>query len=418
MRPFLRKLARAGLDQTADILDYQRVLVTNAIALAVMGFSLVLFIICVWFSLHLHMVITVISFFLILLVFWFNARGYPRLASFYLLHFTGLMVAIASYNAFLLDRVTETENWLYAFLALTVFLFDRWKMRAQFAWFVGLVLLMKFLKYQLLGWPMDTNFWLMLINVIILCSALFVFLVIFKSGFRRMLLDLHQSNESKSKLFKIVAHDIRNPLAALETLLEMGQHRAISAADQQKHQEMLAKRFGILKHTIDSMLLWAQSNLEDVKSTPQVIDPRPAVSEVQDSLVLLRESKKITVEEEWEDIRLYMDPYHFKIIVRNLLHNALKFTPSNGQVTVMLYAQDGRAQLEIIDSGMGISDEVISKLHSRVEIDSSEGTMGEKGTGLGLALSKELLEKNKGHMHIERPETGGTRFLLDLPLVN
>jgi signal transduction histidine kinase len=111
-----------------------------------------------------------------------------------------------------------------------------------------------------------------------------------------------------------------------------------------------------------------------------------------------------------------MDINHFRIIFRNLLHNALKFTPNGGCIEVRYESAADLVQVSVSDTGVGMSQDAIDKVMTKKEVTSATGTMGETGTGLGLHLSLELLEKNKGNLTIRRNEDKGTTFVVSIPV--
>jgi signal transduction histidine kinase len=414
---FIHRITRIGLASSIDILLYQRVLLTNSLTLAIIGFCLLLFGISVAFALYIHVIICIATALFVLPVLWLNYRHYFSSASLYLVHFVGLAVFAASYFAFQADRITETENWLYSLLAISVFLFDGKRMTIHFVWFFALICFSKLVKYQIKGWPLDVDFFLMLINVAILCIALFVFLVIFKVGFMRALLNLSEANTSKSKLFSIIAHDIRSPLAVFESLLSLGKQGVISQEQFQKQQEHLFERMLPLRETINGLLHWSQANLDSIQPNPQAFFPKEKFAEVQETLQPLADSKDIDVHVLCEERQVFMDPEHFKIIVRNIYHNALKFSPAESAIYLTCEQRGDWMSISISDSGVGMTKNEIDSLLSGNVLASRSGTHGETGTGIGLSLSLELLRKNGGLLDITSEEGRGTTFIIKIPVM-
>ena len=113
-----------------------------------------------------------------------------------------------------------------------------------------------------------------------------------------------------------------------------------------------------------------------------------------------------------------MDENHFKIIIRNLIHNALKFTPHGGQVHIKFEEDNTGLKIKISDSGVGMNSDLVRDIMDKKLIRSTWGTQGEKGTGLGLSLSIELLEKNNGKIEIDSQLLKGTTFIVHLPQEN
>ena len=415
LKKFFNRLLRSGLDTTADILAYQRILLTNSIAIAVMAFCILLFAIAVWFSLYNHIVITLITCGMMFPVFWLNRKNKMLHSSMYLVHFGGAAIFIASYFAYSDGRITETENWYYAFFSICIFLFDRWIMYLNLWWFFLLIILTKYMKYTISGWEIDVNYTLTIINVVILCLALYVFLSIFKWGFKLTLSKLSESDQAKNKLFSIIAHDIRNPLSTFEMLINMGEEGALTQDQFIAYQKKVKEQFEPVKETVNSMLLWSQSNLNSIFPNPKLFRVKSVLTELIAALKPIADEKKIIVDLVSNNELVSMDEDHFKIIIRNIYHNALKFSSISGKVSILCKELNDYTIIEIIDSGKGIDEDKIAAILGGEAIKSDVGTAQEKGTGLGLLLSVELLKKNSGKIYIVNGIQGGSKFTIIIP---
>jgi signal transduction histidine kinase len=138
-------------------------------------------------------------------------------------------------------------------------------------------------------------------------------------------------------------------------------------------------------------------------------------NEAIQSLHLQAEEKKISVKIKAEpSVYAWADKDMIRIVVRNLLSNAIKFTPENGHIVVGVCGSSSGAKLYVRDSGIGIDSRTIRKINEN-EFYSTNGTLNEKGTGLGLALCKEFLGKNKAHLTMETAPLSGSTFSFTLP---
>ena len=128
-------------------------------------------------------------------------------------------------------------------------------------------------------------------------------------------------------------------------------------------------------------------------------------------------AKQIDIEiEQVEPITIYGDPAHLEVVFRNLISNAIKFSFAQQKVQVIIQGHDNRCEIKVIDKGVGMSQEVMASLYELKEYHDTRGTSGEKGTGLGLIICKEFVEKNFGTMQIDSEEEKGTTFTLSFPL--
>ena len=215
---FIKSFLNIGLSQVQDRLKYRRILLVNVLTLVNQGFMLVLVAIVMSYSLWSFVIIGMVSMVMLIPTYYFNYFNYfgrHEVAALYLVNFCVIGVLVTAYFAFYELRLSETENWLCAFIGVSVFLFDGIRMRFHF-WWISLALLgMKFLKFYLLDYPMDRAFVLLEVNSIILCLALYLFLLIFKFGLRRSLEKLKEADRMKNKLFSIVAYDLKSPFVFL-----------------------------------------------------------------------------------------------------------------------------------------------------------------------------------------------------------
>ena len=156
--------------------------------------------------------------------------------------------------------------------------------------------------------------------------------------------------------------------------------------------------------------------MEDVGAYPSKFNSLKAVKDIASIYQELADQKQITLSISDNDLIIYMDPNHFKMIIRNLLHNALKFSPEGGSVSITIKSQDGFDVFQVSDSGVGMPQEMIEQIQKKMLVRSQPGTMGESGTGLGLNLIVDLLEKNNCKFDIQSIDGSGTTFTFKVPI--
>jgi signal transduction histidine kinase/Tfp pilus assembly protein PilF len=237
-------------------------------------------------------------------------------------------------------------------------------------------------------------------------------------------------NQTKDKLFAIIGHDLRNPIASLKGMLDLVVSQDISQEEFAHFAPKLAEGVEYMHFTLNNLLLWANSQLRGIESKPEMIN---LYNLAQENCNLLKEmaiNKKIELVNELpNNLQGYADLQQINLIFRNLIGNALKFTAEGGTVKVILqitnlenntniFLKNVSAeqtlqnfwQIGIADTGVGMSVEQISQLFKQNTSLTTYGTEGEKGTGLGLLLCQEMAEKNGGKIWVESELDKGATF--------
>ena len=235
---------------------------------------------------------------------------------------------------------------------------------------------------------------------------------------------LGELNSMKDKIISIIGHDLKNPINAIMGFSEILKFKRDQLDLEKRHKfvdyiyESAIKTYQLL----ESLLNWARSQSEQIKFEPKVVNINHLIME---STLLLREqaSKKdiiISFESYNDKDIVYCDSRMVETVLRNLISNAIKFTKPEGLVSVSYSTSQnpGYITIHVADTGIGISAEQISRLFNVEKSISTVGTDGETGTGLGLVLCKEFIEKNKGEIWVESIIGTGTTFSFTLPLHN
>lgn len=222
--------------------------------------------------------------------------------------------------------------------------------------------------------------------------------------------DLKAANKTKDKLFSIIAHDIRGPLDLFEGLLDYSSQGAISQEDFLKHQHSVREKLTDLRETVNTLLEWARTQLDGVNTSPVATNIKDVIQSNIDLYKELIDQKAIKVKLDIaSDMVAYIDTNHLKIGARNIIHNSLKFTEPGGELAIRGSQNDQNVVLEIKDTGLGMEQNKIESILKKELQNSKSGTNGEAGTGLGLSLSIELLEKNNCQVNIiSQPGKGTT----------
>ncbi len=230
-------------------------------------------------------------------------------------------------------------------------------------------------------------------------------------------------NETKDKLLSMIAHDIKNSLNIIlgfANLLETGVEDYMKSEIQDfasKISEMGEQTYKLL----EDLLVWAKSQLGQIDLSFKSCNIKSIVNECIISNNAIANSKEIKVINNIaEDINILVDIDSIKFVIRNIIHNALKFSYRNNIVecgTDIIGTKNNKmVNIYIQDYGIGISKENIDKIFDLSQMFSTEGTNLEKGSGMGLTLCKDIITKNNGKITIKSKEGFGSRFIISLPL--
>jgi len=223
---------------------------------------------------------------------------------------------------------------------------------------------------------------------------------------------------TKDKLFSIIAHDLKNPFHGIIGLADM----MILNADNHTPERRKLLISGIRQSAFNAfrllevLLEWANSQTGRIEFKPKQMLLSNMVDEVIEQSESTARNKKIVLKSRnLENIQVYADENMIRTVLRNLVSNAIKFTHEGGWVIIRSSTNDQWVEISVSDSGIGIEPQNIDKLFRISEKFSSLGTANETGTGLGLMLCKEFVEKNGGKIWVESQPGLGSSFIFTLP---
>jgi len=231
--------------------------------------------------------------------------------------------------------------------------------------------------------------------------------------------DLEMLNASKDKFFSIIAHDIRNPLHGFLLSSEAIVHY-IDLFEKEKIVEIAQNMNNMaskLHRLLENLLDWSRLQMGQMNQRPALIDLHELGEDVVELLIENASLKRIALEQGIpKETFAYADKNMIRTVMRNLISNAIKFTPQDGRISVSSNLQNGHIEFAISDTGVGIPEEHIEKLFRIDSHHTTKGTTGEKGNGLGLILCKEFTEKNQGTLEITSEVGKGSTFTVRLPI--
>jgi signal transduction histidine kinase len=229
--------------------------------------------------------------------------------------------------------------------------------------------------------------------------------------------ELRELNAAKDKFFSIIAHDLKNPFNTILGFTDLLHSEFSDYSEQRKEQfiKIIHTTAKTAYELLENLLDWARSQTGRLKCMPVDID----LDDIFDrNLQLLNEyaaKKSIEIKKEGTLGQAFADDNMITTVMRNLISNAIKFTPDNGCITVASKKMKDEIQISVNDNGIGIKKEDIPKLFKIDAQYSTEGTNQESGTGLGLLLCKEFINQNKGKIWVDSKFGKGSTFTFTLP---
>jgi len=227
--------------------------------------------------------------------------------------------------------------------------------------------------------------------------------------------ELTQLNVLKSKLFSVIAHDLKSPMYALRNLFRNMQQYNLPAQEIKAMVPEVVNELTYTTSLMENLLQWARSQMQSDSVKPTMVDVPSLMTEIAKLLRLQAEDKKISVELDADThAYAYADKDMVNLVLRNLLSNAIKFTPERGLISMQAHKTALGVEVSVRDSGMGMTKEALFKINQN-NFYTTKGTANESGTGLGLVLCKEFLARNGGQMYIESEPGKGSTFSFTLP---
>jgi PAS domain S-box-containing protein len=236
--------------------------------------------------------------------------------------------------------------------------------------------------------------------------------------------ELKEANATKDKFFSIIAHDLKGPISSTLQFLEylVDEHSSMNKDEREKHLRLTAETIEKTYMLLENLLAWSRAQRNLIKYIPKPFNIKPII---ENNLLLIKplaDRKEVSLSVEVKSLEVMADENTINLVLRNLLSNAVKFTHKGGKISITLTeAKDSGnefVQLIIEDNGIGMTQEQINDLFRMKTESYSKGTEGEDGTGLGLILCKEFVEKNGGKIWAESEIGKGSRFYFTLPKNN
>ncbi len=228
---------------------------------------------------------------------------------------------------------------------------------------------------------------------------------------------LDQLNSVKDRFFSIISHDLRNNLTTMKLYFDLVSNKDYEPIDTSEITKQISSSVENTIDLLENLLIWASAQIKGVPIHRQKLNIHSLSQENINLLNSAAHQKSISlVNSVDENITAFADIDMINLVLRNLISNAIKFTPESGSISLLAIISEQKCIVEIKDNGVGISKENLAKLFNQHEHPSTKGTANEKGTGLGLMLCKDFIERNGGTIWAESQKDNGTSFFFSLPL--
>ena len=235
-------------------------------------------------------------------------------------------------------------------------------------------------------------------------------------------IELRKSNATKDKFFSIIAHDLKNPFGSMIGFSEM-LHENFDSLDSATKRKFVAEIHEGMTKTyalLDDLLLWSRAQRNTIGFSPQRVSLNEMVDEITSVLLLAFKNKSIHFEIDIpRDARIYADRFMLSTILRNLITNAIKFTPKNGRIAISFatttQGKQSVSRICVRDNGVGIPPEDYVKIFDIAQSTLRVGTENERGTGMGLPICYEFVSRHGGNIWFESEVGKGSAFYVALP---
>ena len=252
-------------------------------------------------------------------------------------------------------------------------------------------------------------------------SAIFILLIIKEENQKHMIEDnkvLDQVNSTKDKIMSVMAHDLRNHFNAILGFSNIMKEVDfdLSSPEGKQYINILNEQAEDTNGLLESLLTWSRSQSNQLTYLPENIDLEEIISDTLESLQNVANLKNIKITfSNLGSNHIYADKNMLTTVLRNLVSNSIKFTPSKGKIDVTILERLDNFEFTVKDNGVGLKGDQIYKLFNSNVNSSSPGTNNEKGTGLGLLLCKEFVEKHGGKIWAHSKPGKGSEFIFTIP---
>ncbi len=415
LKSFFRKLVDFGVDPTLPYLELRKAKLMNVITFSI-TFILIFFIGLNLFVENYFLAVSdLIMIFIVCGPSWF--LQYKR-------HYRANLVLITSaffiYTTLLTilkyDELRQTEHILIAMAIMPIFLFEGFWKNVMFMFFPISFFTVKFV----IMFRTQAHIEIHTIHLIYALTFLIVYVLAtyFKGNMMHFYAMLNESNKTKDKLFRIISHDIRNPFSSLLGSSDL-QMKYLESGNMEKLEKtafIINSASKKIYNLTQTLLDWSMTQTETITPKKEKTDLTDLVMQIVDFCKISARPKEIhLIYTPEKQIVISCDIVMTQIALRNIIMNAIKFSHRNSEILISTVNNDKTVAIAVQDFGVGMSEDNMNNLFNENVIQSNYGTEKEKGTGLGLIISKELIDQQAGKLVVTSEKTKGSVFSIILP---
>lgn len=229
--------------------------------------------------------------------------------------------------------------------------------------------------------------------------------------------ELEKMNKTKAKIFSIISHDLRSPFSAIlgysENLFK--EYDSFDESSRKMFLQYIVSSSKVVFDLLTNLLDWSRSQMGNISFSPDYFNIDLLINEAIQQVSISANIKNITISYSYINMMVYADKNLIVTVLRNILHNAVKFSNKNSEVKVSVFDDNNALLVQIADEGVGMSKDTANKLFTENKLKSEYGTNGEAGTGIGLQLCQEFVRKHGGEIWVESEVDKGTVFSFTIP---
>lgn len=227
---------------------------------------------------------------------------------------------------------------------------------------------------------------------------------------------LNETISIKNRIFSVLGHDLRGPLANISSVLPLLSSGDLSKDEAEFTIRQLQQETDQSLNTLNNILQWSQLQYDELSLRRKYLSVSEYLSEMKETFQVSARHKKVALEfEDLSDGEVYADENQFRSVITNLISNAIKFSPSGEKVTVTVEDKQNGVEIKVADCGLGFAPEVLTALQQKKSSVSHTGTLGEKGTGIGLQLVRDFMVAHDGEFQISTNPNGGAVVTVFFP---
>lgn len=229
---------------------------------------------------------------------------------------------------------------------------------------------------------------------------------------------LEELDKNKNKVFSVLSHDLRQPINQIRSVLDLIESEDLTAEERKQVVLSMRQSLDNSSNALENLLLWSKNQLTGISTRVVDVHLLPQVWQMESHLKPNLETKNLKLHIDVPDFfKVQADMNQLDICLKNLVNNAIKFSNNGGTITIKAYAKGDKKYIEVKDEGVGMTPDQLAKLRKLNGNFSTLGTMNEKGTGLGIMITREFMQNQHGELEVDSVQGKGSTFSMVFPNV-